>query len=224
VNTTPAKAEANRSNALHSTGPKSPAGKARTSKNAIRHGLLSRDVLLPDEDPKSFEAHRMALLESLAPVGNLEELLASRVVACAWRLGRLGRVEVGLFVHRHQHDLATEACEDAQACACDPVEELREALQQVRGEDRLEAAVARQREAEGMIRSDPLARLGGGFAREADRDSFAKLSRYEAGIERALYRALHELQRLQAMRAGKPVLPPVAVDIDVAGSEAVASA
>jgi hypothetical protein len=46
-------------------------------------------------------------------------------------------------------------------------------------------------------------------------DAPSKLSRYEAGIVRAFYRALHELQRLQASRAGVPVLLPVAVDIEV---------
>ena len=46
----------------------------------------------------------------------------------------------------------------------------------------------------------------------------SKLSRYEPGIERSLYRALHELQRLQAAcRADGNVLPPVAIDVDVSG-------
>ena len=48
-------------------------------------------------------------------------------------------------------------------------------------------------------------------------DSLAKLSRYETSIERSLYKALHELQRLQASRKGQPVAVPVAVDIDVTG-------
>ena len=43
-------AEANRRNALNSTGPKTPEGKAAVSHNALRHGLLSRDILLPGED------------------------------------------------------------------------------------------------------------------------------------------------------------------------------
>jgi hypothetical protein len=39
--------------------------------------------------------------------------------------------------------------------------------------------------------------------------------RYETTIERGLYKALHELQRLQAARAGVPVSPPAAADVDV---------
>lgn len=45
--------------------------------------------------------------------------------------------------------------------------------------------------------------------------AFPKLSRYEAAIERGLFRALHELERQQARRSGGYVLPPVAVDVDV---------
>jgi hypothetical protein len=46
----------------------------------------------------------------------------------------------------------------------------------------------------------------------ADRP-LAKVQRYEAGLERSLYRALHELQRLQAARGGQAVPPPTAVDV-----------
>jgi len=44
------KAEANRRNARKSTGPKTPEGKAAVRLNALKHGLLSREVLLPGED------------------------------------------------------------------------------------------------------------------------------------------------------------------------------
>lgn len=45
-------------------------------------------------------------------------------------------------------------------------------------------------------------------------NAFTKLSRYEAAIERSLYRALHELQRLQATRAGQHVPLPVDISLD----------
>lgn len=47
-----------------------------------------------------------------------------------------------------------------------------------------------------------------------------KVSRYETTLERSLFRTLHELQRLQDARSGRPVLPPVALDVDVVVSEA----
>ena len=49
-------------------------------------------------------------------------------------------------------------------------------------------------------------------------NAFSKLSRYETAIERSLYKALHELQRLQAARiAGGSVPPPAAIDANVSG-------
>lgn len=50
-------------------------------------------------------------------------------------------------------------------------------------------------------------------------ECFTKLSRYEAAIERSFYRALHELQRLQAVRRGQHVPAPVAVDVTIANGE-----
>jgi hypothetical protein len=63
------------------------------------------------------------------------------------------------------------------------------------------------------------ATLGRTFIRDADgANAFSKLSRYEAGIERGLYKALHELQRRQtARRADGNAPPPVAIDVDVSG-------
>ena len=43
-----------------------------------------------------------------------------------------------------------------------------------------------------------------------------KIGRYEGHIERGLYRALHELQRLQAARIGL-IAPPLAVDVNLSG-------
>jgi hypothetical protein len=41
---------ANQANALHSTGPKTRKGKAVVRLNALRHGILTRVVVLPGED------------------------------------------------------------------------------------------------------------------------------------------------------------------------------
>ncbi len=45
----------------------------------------------------------------------------------------------------------------------------------------------------------------------------SKLSRYEAAIERSLYRALHELQRVQAARQDGQSPPSISVDVTVDG-------
>jgi hypothetical protein len=52
--TSPKQIEANRENALKSTGPKTSEGKAVVSLNAVKHGLLSAKVFLPNEDEAAF--------------------------------------------------------------------------------------------------------------------------------------------------------------------------
>jgi hypothetical protein len=54
------KAESNRRNALRSTGPRSAAGKASSSRNALKHGLSARG--LPVEDENAVNALAAALL------------------------------------------------------------------------------------------------------------------------------------------------------------------
>lgn len=89
---------ANQVDAMRSTGPRTAEGKARSSQNALRNGLLSSQVVLPDEDQEAFQALRERLWEALEPEGPVEELRADSALALIWRLARLGRVEAGLFV------------------------------------------------------------------------------------------------------------------------------
>src|ERR1700693_1905973 len=49
------RAEINRSNAQHSTGPRTDAGKQRSSQNALRHGLTARSAVIPSEDPADYQ-------------------------------------------------------------------------------------------------------------------------------------------------------------------------
>jgi hypothetical protein len=48
-------------------------------------------------------------------------------------------------------------------------------------------------------------------------DSLGKLTRYETALERRTQRLMHELQRLQAARAGQNMPPPQVVDVDIQG-------
>ena len=54
-------------NAKKSTGPNTPEGKARSSKNALKHGLLARDAVLPGEDPADFDRQLTALEDWALP-------------------------------------------------------------------------------------------------------------------------------------------------------------
>src|ERR1700722_6184978 len=94
---TPQQNEANRHNSQRSTGPKTPEGKARAAKNALTHGLLSRGVLLPDEDPEAFAELGKCLREDLNPIGELERVLVEQIIGLVWRRERLCKVEAGVF-------------------------------------------------------------------------------------------------------------------------------
>ena len=78
------KLEANRRNALHSTGPKTPEGKQAVSRNALRHGLCSKEVVIRSgqgrEDPKEYETLRAELFEDYQPVGFRERKLVEYIV------------------------------------------------------------------------------------------------------------------------------------------------
>jgi len=85
---------ANRRNARRSTGPRTAQGKSISSLNAVKHGILAESLAVPGlEQPEDWESFRDTLLESLKPVGGLEELLAQKFVAAAWRLSRAERYE-----------------------------------------------------------------------------------------------------------------------------------
>ena len=91
---------ANRTNASKSTGPQTADGKAVASRNALRHGLRSNQLLLDGEDPEEFAELKADLLEALAPVGAVELSLAERIVIAIWRQRRLARAEAAALYTR----------------------------------------------------------------------------------------------------------------------------
>lgn len=82
------RAESNRRNALRSTGPKTPEGKAKVSRNAVRHGAYSEALTLLLENPEDFHALRAGLVDTLKPVGPMEERLVDRLASLWWRMER----------------------------------------------------------------------------------------------------------------------------------------
>jgi len=188
--------------------------------NALKHGLLSRDVLLLGEDEAAFVDLSERLRAELQPAGELESLLVDRIIAAQWRLRRLGRVEAGIFTWQHYEELAERAQEEARRYENDrQLEELLASSGSIEDEQKRKDALFRAEEIK--VKQDAeTAMLGRTFIRDAsEANAFSKLSRYETTIERSLYRALHELQRLQAARhANGNVSPPAALDVDVSGS------
>ena len=81
---------------LAKRGPKTAAGHAAVRYNAVTHGLLSSAPLIKgQEDQRDWDDLREGIMESLAPVGRLEEALADLVVEAFWRLRRVPAFEAG---------------------------------------------------------------------------------------------------------------------------------
>ena len=159
---------ANRKNAKRSTGPKDT---SLTRLNALKHGILSKEVLLEGEKRKDLEELGRRLRQELAPQGELEIILVDRIISSLWRLKRALKVESAGMSWSYEHGLQTwdgRPRDERQAC--------------------MDMFMGKEHE---------------------------RMQRYETTIERQIYRALHELIRLQSARKGEKPPAPIAVDMDV---------
>lgn len=144
-----------------STGPKTEEGKAVSKYNAVKHGLLSEQVLMENEDGNALLELEKKLRSELKPATEIEFLLVDKIASNFWRLKRALSFEEGEVI-----------CTQ-------------------------------------LLTSSSM-----GLMHDADR-----FFRYETMLERGIYKALHELERIQAKRNGEKVPPPVALDIEVSGSK-----
>ncbi len=95
--TSDAQISANRRNAKKSTGPKTAAGLAVASRNALRHGLTAKQLVIRyEEEAADFVSFHDDLRATLAPADAVEEQLVERIVLCSWRLRRVCRAEAGI--------------------------------------------------------------------------------------------------------------------------------
>jgi hypothetical protein len=167
-----AQVRANRLNARKSTGPRTPEGKAVVAQNAVKHGLLARQVVIRGEDPGEFELFRDRMVQDLDPVGSLESLLAERVAHLGWRLRRAERLDRAAWATLETDYAAREASTPP-------------ALRRRQGEaqDEEEAVLARV-VVDDFGRAKLLERLLG----------------YERRIENSLYRTVNELRKQRLVR------------------------
>ncbi len=95
----PKQIAANRRNAQKSTGPRTPAGREASRMNAMKHGILSRQVLVDgrfySESARELEALQARFWEELQPEGPVEEMLVDQIVTAHWRLRRALTAESG---------------------------------------------------------------------------------------------------------------------------------
>jgi hypothetical protein len=298
-------AQANRRNALKSTGPKTPTGKALASMNALKHGLRASSLAVPVlEDVADWETHLSQTVRALAPVGYLETILSERAASILWRLGRAVRYEslvIGssmenaederasgsldrppdlqdlrdkvdqaqenaeTFAHLIEAKLSskvdagtawgivTEAARVSEVELWDGQEEgspsildLSEIPEDVEVDEwtgwtagYLRGILGQVAKKAGLSQGELVESLTSRLKDEVqeskeilekaarsletwrkahllpDETTLDKVSRYETTLERSLFRTIHELQRLQAARAGEKVPLPAVVDGEV---------
>src|SRR5580658_1812954 len=91
------RARANRANATLSTGPRTAAGKQRSSQNALTHGLTSRSPVLAPEDPAAYQLHCRQFFDEYQPATPTESQLTQEIADTAWRLNRIPLLEAALL-------------------------------------------------------------------------------------------------------------------------------
>ena len=94
MSTSPERLAANAANAQHSTGPRTPEGRARSSQNAGTHGLTARDVLIASDEREEFEELLSDYQTDVQPQGAAQQSLFDDLVAAAWDLRRIRRMQV----------------------------------------------------------------------------------------------------------------------------------
>jgi hypothetical protein len=166
--------DANRRNALLSTGPRSASGKFKARYNALWHGAFAADLLLPGEDPRAFASLRRKLRNFYRPANEEEEIIVNRIVLCAWRLQRLAATETRILLA------------EARAVSSD-----------ARFIRATTAAVLHRDESDDDSETcDPIATA---WMRDANSGNvLVKLARYQHALERSFYRSIEQLERRRA--------------------------
>ena len=173
-------------------------------------------MVLPGENPDDFDSFRAGLLSSLGPQGALEEALAEKIVADAWRLRRVPIIEATLYRRGHRELLVRQAGESVRRYESTEKDRVLASLEKkkVAAGDRQAHQDAEHRLAQARTELDDPA-FNVTRVLEMFPEQFANLSRYEISLSRSMLRMLHELERLQARRAGEHVPAPTVVDVDV---------
>ena len=195
--------EANQRNALVSTGPVSPKGKALVSQNAVKHGIFARDLIITSGDGKEDEQDYRELLDglilSLNPSGQMECLLVEKIAVDYWRLRRVLRFETGSirkqldtaindyygktdYFGNKEHKTNKEINKEMASCrTCSDTPRITE-LKQAKRKNRYAEEVTVK------ISSLPA------------EDDWDKVIKYEKAVQRSILQNLALLKRLQSMR------------------------
>jgi hypothetical protein len=173
--------EANRRNALKSTGPRTDAGKQVARCNAVRHGLTAETVIGALEDAEDYQAFEAAVAADYDAQSAVERELVLRLASVLWRLRRTTTMETGLF--------------EIQA---DYLQNYRKNRQLLSDSRDVIHTLFREVEPDPKMRADNTVEFARCFLRLANLPNFAldRLSRYEATLWRQAGRVLFALDAL----------------------------
>jgi hypothetical protein len=103
---------ANRANSLKSTGPKTPSGKRNSSRNAMKHGLLARAVLIDGESRERFDELLISIHKEFQAETPTECALVEKMAVSQWRLLRLWTMESAGIIHEMRRQADSMVGED----------------------------------------------------------------------------------------------------------------
>jgi hypothetical protein len=173
--------EANRRNALRSTGPKTESGKQVSRCNALRHGLTAETIICALEDADDYKAFEAAITADYDAQSAVESELVLRLASILWRLRRATAMETGLFEIQAEH--LRDYRQNRQ-----PLTDYRDVIH----------AVLRRADSDRNVKADNTVEFARCFLRLANLSNFAldRLSRYEATLWRQVGRILVALDAL----------------------------
>ena len=192
--------EANRRNAEDSTGPRSKAGKQRSSRNAIRHGLTAETVIEPLEDAEDYSAFEEAIAASFDPETAVERELILRLASLLWRLRRTTSIETALFQMKREHDSVPQPVSALSPSPPSRLVGIHVAPANIPGHGDVGVAPTM-----GTGMQENRVALACCFLRVINLtdDAFERLGRYEAALWRQVRQTLFSLEGLRLGRSAK---------------------
>ena len=198
--------ESTKRNALVSTGPVTAEGKAIVAKNAVKHGIFVKDLIITAGDGKEDEQEYRELLDglilSLNPSGQMECLLVEKISVDFWRLRRVLRFESGSI--RKVLDMAISDYYNKLDWQGIKEHKTNEELDEEIAECRDKQSEHNQK----RIAEIKQAKLKNKYAEEVAikisslpaGDAYEKVIKYEKAVQRSILQNLALLKRLQSMR------------------------
>lgn len=99
----------NQANAQKSTGPGTPEGKAKPSRNALKLGLFIGDHVLIQEEAQEYAETLASYISDYGPRDNVEHQLVRNLTIATMRQNRLARIEMGVFYDTDYGDTRLDA-------------------------------------------------------------------------------------------------------------------